>query len=141
MSKEEWNQAAANYSSSFAPLFQKELYPQFVPLIPSKAKRIFSFGDGPGEPSLTLSKNLKDINITVTDPSLNMIEIAKQRFENAKEHLLSADYEFIVDPRLDSVEFVDKFDAVVACLSLMFVEMDNRDETFKQLRGMLKQGI
>lgn len=90
------------------------MYQEIISLVPETAKTVLAFGDGPGEPSLSLINERPFIKLLVSDPSPDMIKIAKERFGDRK-----ADFQVLQDTNLVGV---GKFDAILASLCFMFVD-------------------
>jgi tRNA (cmo5U34)-methyltransferase len=129
----DWDAVAERYNTYFVPQFAP-LYTSIMARIPKTDKelRVLGFGSGSGEPDLTIARTFSNCHITVTDPSAQMIEIAKKRFSDAG---VTAD--FVVDPDLAAI---GTFDVIIASLSLMFVEADKRGNVVDALSKCLKAG-
>lgn len=128
MSNKDWDDAALNYNSFFVPKFT-HLYSAMVSKLPADATRIFGLGEGGGEPSLSIAQD-HSCDITVSDASEKMLEIARARFAAAGKQAT-----FILNPDLKSLH---GFDACVASLSLMYVDASERQQVVNDLFNALK---
>jgi SAM-dependent methyltransferase len=119
-----WDDLSAKYTRLMMPRFQP-MYDVIADMATS-AESVLCIGDGPGEPSLTLSPKSR---LVVSDGSAEMLKIAKDRF---LERNASAEFTVATDLAPFKGEV---FDAVVSSLCLMFIP--NLDPFIGQIADLL----
>ena len=123
-----WDSVSEQYSKTFGPKFHL-IYDEIVSN--TVGKKVLDYGTGHGQPAHTwISKNDYGL-IVMYDPSIQMLELAKQNTTTVKKDQMEMYY--------SSNEFQKwgKFDTIMSSLALMYV--DDLDDVLKQFRSSLNE--
>ena len=125
-----WDSFASHYIAEFVPRFQS-LYNKLETYVPSTAKDVLCYGEGPGEPSLTIGGKRR-LNLTVMDGSSEMVEIARKRFaeRDVEASLLAESSVSGFQP--------NSFDVVVSSLCFMYLPQDKLGKFLTELGEKVK---
>jgi len=135
--KEQFNLIAKKYDENrrkFIPCFDDyyETMTDFVSKIIDEPKKIVDLGSGTGLLPSFYFKHFPNANYTLVDIADEMLEIAKQRFENC------ANVDFRI---LDYSKTLPngKFDLFISALSIHHLEHENKKELFKSIYEKLEE--
>jgi SAM-dependent methyltransferase len=117
---------AMKYAESTAQVNLSQLYAPFLSLLPRGA-RILDVGCGGGRDLKAFREmGFKPLGI---EPSISLAEIARKYSEVE-----------VVVTKVDSIEFVEEFDAIWACASLLHLPKSELPEALRRIRRSLIAG-
>ena len=116
---------AIQFFNSTVELNMDQLYKPFLDKVPSDGS-ILDAGCGSGRDAVNFQK--KGYQVQAFDPSENLIQMAKEKFNFEIQKSTFLDFEFDT-----------KFDGIWSCASLLHVPTDDLPNVFKKFENALKE--
>ncbi|KAI8904285.1 hypothetical protein EDD86DRAFT_220541 [Gorgonomyces haynaldii] len=131
----EWDSIAQAYEKVFMPRFQP-MYDAMAAQVPADSD-VACFGDGPGEPSLTIAPKAK--SILVMDGAHEMLNVAQKRFQTRQIQA-----QFLHTPEGEPIPREFQVDCMCSSLCLMYIPKSDGEQVLEgvlsDLMHKLKKG-